>query len=54
MTTRRRPRAKRPIESYDHRGKERLNNPPVGKHYVLNGYNASKRISSKAVAHRLI
>ena len=22
--------AKRPIESYDHRGKERLNNPPVG------------------------
>ena len=30
MTTRRRRRAKRPIESYDHRGKERLNNPPVG------------------------
>ena len=30
MTTRRRPRAKRPIESYDHRDKERLNNPPVG------------------------
>ena len=30
MTTRRRRRAKRPIESYDHRDKERLNNPPVG------------------------
>ena len=30
MTTRRRPRARRPIESYDHRDKERLNNPPVG------------------------
>ena len=30
MTTRRRPRAKRLIESYDHRDKERLNNPPVG------------------------
>ena len=30
MTTRRRPKTKRPIESYDHRGKERLNNPPVG------------------------
>ena len=30
MTTRRRPRARRPIESYDHRGKDRLNNPPVG------------------------
>ena len=30
MTTRRRPRAKRPIESYDHRGNQRLNNPPVG------------------------
>ncbi|SFV30253.1 hypothetical protein SAMN05660895_0740 [Thermoflavifilum thermophilum] len=22
--------AKRPVESYEHRGKERLNNPPVG------------------------
>ena len=30
MTTRRRRRTKRPIVSYDHRGKERLNNPPVG------------------------
>ena len=30
MTTRRRPRAKLPIELYDHRGQERLNNPPVG------------------------
>ena len=30
MTTRRRPKTKRPIESYDHRDKERLNNPPVG------------------------
>ncbi len=30
MPPRRRARAKRPIESYDHRGKERLNNPPVG------------------------
>ena len=30
MTTRRRRPAKKPIESYDHRGKERLNNPPVG------------------------
>ena len=30
MTTRRRRRAKRPIVSYDHRGKERFNNPPVG------------------------
>ena len=27
---RRKSQAKRPIESYDHRGKERLNNPPVG------------------------
>ncbi len=27
---RRSPQAKRPIESYDHRDKERLNNPPVG------------------------
>ena len=30
MTTRRRSGARRPIESYDHRDKERLNNPPVG------------------------
>ena len=31
MTSRRRSsQAKRPIESYDHRDKERLNNPPVG------------------------
>ena len=30
MATRRRRQTKRPIESYDHRGKERLNNPPVG------------------------
>ena len=31
MPPRRRPyQAKRPIESYDHRDKERLNNPPVG------------------------
>ena len=30
MPPRRRARAKRPIESYDHRDKERLNNPPVG------------------------
>ena len=27
---RRKPEEKRPIESYDHRDKERLNNPPVG------------------------
>ena len=27
---RRKAKAKRPIESYDHRGEERLNNPPVG------------------------
>ena len=27
---RRLPQAKRPIESYDHRDKNRLNNPPVG------------------------
>ena len=27
---RRSPQAKRPIESYDHRDKDRLNNPPVG------------------------
>ena len=27
---RRRGQAKRPIESYDHRGEDRLNNPPVG------------------------
>ncbi len=31
MTSRRRPsQTKRPIESYDHRDKDRLNNPPVG------------------------
>ncbi len=30
MTTRRRRRTKKPIVSYDHRGKDRLNNPPVG------------------------
>ena len=30
MTTGRRRRTKKPIVSYDHRGKERLNNPPVG------------------------
>ncbi len=24
------PRRRKPIEQYDHRGKERLNNPPVG------------------------
>ena len=30
MARRRRPPTKRPITSYDHRDKERLNNPPVG------------------------
>ena len=30
MARRTRPQSKRPIESYDHRDKERLNNPPVG------------------------
>ena len=30
MAQRRKTRTKRPIESYDHRDKERLNNPPVG------------------------
>ena len=30
MARRARPHTKRPIESYDHRDKERLNNPPVG------------------------
>ena len=30
MARRTRPQAKLPIESYDHRDKERLNNPPVG------------------------
>ena len=30
MAPRRRTQTKRPIESYDHRDKERLNNPPVG------------------------
>ena len=30
MPRRRTYQAKRPIESYDHKGKERLNNPPVG------------------------
>ena len=30
MPRRRAYQAKRPIESYDHKGKERLNNPPVG------------------------
>ncbi len=30
MARRTRRQAKRPIESYDHRGEERLNNPPVG------------------------
>ncbi len=26
----RRPERKKPIEQYDHKGKERVNNPPVG------------------------
>ena len=30
MARQRRSRNKRPIESYDHRDKDRLNNPPVG------------------------
>ena len=30
MPRQKRPSAKRPIESYDHRAKDRLNNPPVG------------------------
>ena len=41
-----------PIESYDHRGKQRLNNPPVGMHYVLKGPNFSKWIPSRVVADR--
>ena len=30
MSPRKKPPVKRPIESYDHRDKERVNNPPVG------------------------
>jgi adenine-specific DNA-methyltransferase len=30
MEKRKKPETKRPIESYEHKGKGRVNNPPVG------------------------